>query len=218
MLQRVVDQFVIHFDVAGTSRRCFEVLQDQRGLSVHFMLDLDGTIYQSLDLKERAWHATKANTRSIGIEIANVGAYPLNATAALKKWYRTGPDGKTQLIVPDAEKSEFAEGGAHLHPSRDKPVIGAIHGEKLEQYDFTPQQYEALAHLTATLCTVFPKLRCDYPRNSSGALLKDQIPDAEYLKYQGILGHYHVQRNKVDPGPAFEWDWLIDKSKKLMSH
>ena len=39
------------------------------------MLDLDGTIYQTLDLKEGAWHATDANGRSIGIEIANIGAF-----------------------------------------------------------------------------------------------------------------------------------------------
>ena len=78
LLQRVVDQFVIHFDVCGTSRQCFKVLQDGRDLSVHFMLDLDGTIYQTLDLKERAWHATTSNSRSVGIEIANMGAYPVN--------------------------------------------------------------------------------------------------------------------------------------------
>jgi N-acetylmuramoyl-L-alanine amidase len=35
LLQRVVDQFVIHFDARGTSRRCFEVLHDVRGLSVN---------------------------------------------------------------------------------------------------------------------------------------------------------------------------------------
>src|SRR3954469_12618492 len=74
-LQKVVDQFVIHFDVCGVSRQCFKVLHDYRDLSVHFMLDLDGTIYQTLDLKERAFHATSSNTRSIGIEIANMGAY-----------------------------------------------------------------------------------------------------------------------------------------------
>src|SRR6266496_1114435 len=45
LLQKVVDQFVIHFDVCGTSRQCFKVLHDRRDLSVHFMLDLDGTIY-----------------------------------------------------------------------------------------------------------------------------------------------------------------------------
>ncbi len=51
LLQSVVDQFVMHFDVCGTSRTCFLVLQDERDLSVHFMLDLDGTIYQTLDLQ-----------------------------------------------------------------------------------------------------------------------------------------------------------------------
>jgi hypothetical protein len=66
LLQSVVDQFVMHFDVCGTSRTCFLVLQDDRDLSVHFMLDLDGTIYQTLDLKERAWHATTSNARGKG--------------------------------------------------------------------------------------------------------------------------------------------------------
>lgn len=43
-LQEAVDQFVIHYDAAGTSRQCFKILHDHRCLSVHFMLDLDGTI------------------------------------------------------------------------------------------------------------------------------------------------------------------------------
>ena len=70
-LQQVVDQFVLHYDACGTSRQCFKVLHDLRGLSVHFLLDLDGTIYQTIDLKERAWHATTSHSRAIGIEIAN---------------------------------------------------------------------------------------------------------------------------------------------------
>jgi N-acetyl-anhydromuramyl-L-alanine amidase AmpD len=218
LLRRVVDQFVIHFDVAGTSRKCFEVLQDQRGLSVHFMLDLDGTIYQTLDLKERAWHATKANTRSIGIEVSNVGAYPLDDRGALDKWYQPGPDGKVRLVVPESARSpgSTADTG-DLRPSRDQPVTGIVQNQKLRQYDFTPQQYEALARLTATLCTIFPQIRCDYPRDASGALVTNKLPNADYDRYQGILGHYHVQDNKVDPGPAFQWDQLIDRSKKLMA-
>ena len=87
LLQEKVDQFVVHFDVTGTSRQCFKVLHDQRCLSVHFMLDLDGTVYQTLDLKERAWHATTSNTRSVGIEIANIGAYPLGVAKELDAWY-----------------------------------------------------------------------------------------------------------------------------------
>src|SRR5581483_10012675 len=33
LLQSVVDQFVLHFDVAGVSRQCFNTLQDHRDLS-----------------------------------------------------------------------------------------------------------------------------------------------------------------------------------------
>src|SRR6185437_547188 len=93
MLQQVVDQFVIHFDARGTSRRCFQVLHDQRGLSVQFMLDLDGTIYQTLDVKEAAQHATIANNRSIGIEIANIGAYAVESANRLSTWYRPDSEG-----------------------------------------------------------------------------------------------------------------------------
>jgi len=218
LLQRVVDQFVIHFDAVGTSRGCFEVLQDRRGLSVHFMLDLDGTIYQSLDLKESAWHATKANSRSVGIEVANVGAYPLTQRDRLDQWYRPGPDGKIRIVNPDPSQALASTAGRiDLRPSRDELIVGTIHGQKLQQYDFTPQQYEALARLTATLCTIFPLIKCDYPRDASGALVTRNLPDAEYELYHGILGHYHVQTNKVDPGPAFQWDRLIDSARKFMA-
>src|SRR5215510_6777791 len=100
LLQRVVDQFVIHFDVCGVSRQCFKVLHDHRDLSVHFMLDLDGTIYQTLDLKERAWHATIANSRSVGIEIANMGAYSSEESKALEEWYAKDAGGKVRITIP----------------------------------------------------------------------------------------------------------------------
>lgn len=100
LLQRVVDQFVMHFDVCGTSRTCFHVLHDERGLSVHFLLDLDGTIYQTLDLKERAWHATTSNDRSIGVEIANIGAYPAGGKNPFAEWYQTDASGRTYITIP----------------------------------------------------------------------------------------------------------------------
>jgi N-acetyl-anhydromuramyl-L-alanine amidase AmpD len=59
-------------------------------------------------------------------------------------------------------------------------------------------------------------IKCDYPRDAAGALVTHKIPDAEYELYHGILGHYHVQTNKVDPGPAFQWDRLINSARKLM--
>ena len=106
VLQKVVDQFVIHFDARGTSRRCFEVLHDVRGLSVHFMLDLDGTIYQTLDVKEKAWHATIANDRSIGIEVANIGAYPAADSGVLDRWYQPGAGGDMQMRDPGSGREK----------------------------------------------------------------------------------------------------------------
>jgi N-acetylmuramoyl-L-alanine amidase len=217
LLQEVVDQFVIHFDVAGTSRQCFNTLHDVRDLSVHFMLDLDGTIYQTLDVKERAWHATSSNTRSVGIEIANVGAYPTNNSKALDEWYSRGSNGLVRITIP----KRFGDGGIRTknfvgYPARAETVTGKIQDQELVQYDFTPQQYEALIHLTAALCKVLPKIRCDYPRDTSGQLVPAKLPDQELENYKGVLGHYHVQRNKVDPGPAFQWDYVIGEARELL--
>ena len=217
LLQRVVDQFVLHYDAAGTSRRCFERLHDDRGLSIHFMLDVDGTIYQTLDLKERAWHATVANSRSIGIEIANMGAYATADAKPLSTWYGKDADGKTQLVFPtETDRHSIRDKNVVLRPVRDELVSGPIRGETLYQYDLTAAQYEALSKLTAALCSIFPRLKCDYPRDSDGDPSTETMSEEQWRSFQGIIGHYHIQTNKVDPGPALQWDRIVDGARQLM--
>lgn len=217
LLQQVVDQFVIHFDAEGTSRRCFHTLQDIRGLSVQFMLDVDGTIYQTLDLKERAWHATSSNSRSVGIEIANIGAFELTQTNPFDAWYQH-TNGQTVLTVADPFGAEGILTSNFVgHPARPDPVEGNIQGKDLIQYDFTPQQYRALIKLTAALCRIFPKIRCQYPTNDEGQLITCKLPDEQLTNYEGILGHYHIQTDKVDPGPAFQWDYVIAGARKILA-
>lgn len=216
-LTNVVDQFVLHFDACGTSRQCFKVLHDLRGLSVHFLLDLDGTLYQTLDLKERAWHATTSNTRSIGIEIAHPGAYPRDEPGPLNEWYRRDASGRLRIHLPDHQ----GDGGLRTpgfvgRPARDDLITGVVQGTELVQFDYTPQQYAALTRLTATLCRSFPELRCDYPRGADGRLVPHKLPDDQLNAYQGLLGHFHIQTNKVDPGPAFQWDSLIANARALL--
>jgi N-acetylmuramoyl-L-alanine amidase len=216
-LQRVVDQFVIHFDASGTSRQCFKVLHDQRDLSVHFMLDLDGTIYQTVDVKERAWHATTSNTRSIGIEIANIGAFPSGEAGALNRWYKKGTNGWPEIQIPTQfQPTGIRDVRVPLRPARAELVKGKIQGEELVQYDFTAAQYEALAKLTATLCRVFPHLPCDYPKDVAGQPLSEKLPDDQLQSWQGLLGHFHVQRNKADPGPAFQWEKVAREARHLL--
>lgn len=236
-LQRVVDQFVIHYDVCGTSRQCFRVLHDLRGLSVHFMLDIDGTIYQTLDLKERAWHATTSNDRAIGIEIANIGAYPPplpegggrgaggegdsaaepSPAAALppilQRWYLRDKLG-WYINLP----ASMGDGGVRTpdfvgRPARPEPIRGRIQGSDFIMFDLTPQQYDSLIKLTAALCKIFPNLPCDYPRDADGNLITDTLPADQLATYRGLLGHYHMQKNKIDPGPAFDWERVVRGAK-----
>lgn len=215
LVQDTVDQFVIHYDVCGTSRRCFSVLHDHRTLSVHFMLDIDGTIYQTLDLKERAWHAGTANNRSVGIEIANMGAYPAEKLGTLNSWYKTQEDGTVELTLPESRGDggvrtpEFKSG-----PIRNELVVGTINGRELNQYDLTPEQYAALIKLTATLTKVFPNMALDYPRDENGEHIPGELTEAQAAEFQGLLGHYHVIKSKVDPGPAFQWDYLLEEVEK----
>jgi N-acetylmuramoyl-L-alanine amidase len=176
-----IDQVVIHYDAAGSSRRCFDVLHDNRGLSSHFLIDMDGTIYQTLDVVERARHAGQANDRSIGIEIANVGAY-----------------------------SSDKELKSHRRGARSAPVVGRVQNRRLHQYRFTDAQYDALIELIAALRSALPRIRLDVPRSSSGQYVDTVLSQAELQRFRGILGHYHVSDHKVDPGPAFEWDRLVN--------
>jgi N-acetyl-anhydromuramyl-L-alanine amidase AmpD len=214
-LQRVVDQFVLHYDVCGISKACFNVLHDQRGLSVHFMLDLDGTVYQTLDLKERARHATISNDRSIGIEIANMGAYPPKDTKVLDEWYPKDAAGRPYIRIPARLGDPmFQVPGFVGRPARDERIAGNVQRTDLVQHDLTPEQYAALVKLTAALCRIFPKLTCDYPRDASGALITTKLPDEAWKAYAGVLGHYHVQTNKIDPGPALNWDRLIRGARR----
>jgi N-acetyl-anhydromuramyl-L-alanine amidase AmpD len=220
LLQQKVDQFVLHYDVAGTSRQCFRTLHDVRGLSVHFMLDIDGTIYQTMDVKERAWHATIANDRSVGVEIANIGAYPDDqSTNPLSKWYDTeesASGAQTRITLPAA----LGDGGVRTvgfvgRPARKEPVIGEIQGKQYRQYDFTPEQYASLVRLAATLHLALPRIDLDYPRDAAGQLVTHALTRDECSKFHGVLGHYHIQENKIDPGPAMQWDAVINDARRI---
>eukprot|EP01080_Neovahlkampfia_damariscottae_P005959 gene5959-9958_t len=210
-LQKYVKKFVLHYDVAGYSKNCFRVLHDHRFLSVHFMVDVDGMLYQTVDLKERTHHATITNTDSIGIEIANIGAYPINGNNPFSKWYRKDETGKMRLVLPKgALRNENFVG----RPIRNDPVVGMTQGSRLVQYDLTKQQYATLIKLTAALTKLFPRIKLDYPKEN-GKLRTTKLPDADILKYEGLMGHFHISKTKVDPGPAFQWDLLINGVKKL---
>jgi N-acetyl-anhydromuramyl-L-alanine amidase AmpD len=216
-LKQVVHQFVLHYDEAGCARQCFKVLQDVRTLSVHFLLDVDGTIYQTLDLREKAWHATIANDGSVGVEIAHPGAYPQPMSAPMAVWYEKDELGWRQRFPKWLTETGVRTPDFVARPDRPDIVAGLVQGRVYHQLDFTPQQYAALARLCAGLARVFPRIRLDVPRNADGSVVDHVLPKDELLAFDGIVGHFHVQQNKQDPGPALQWERLLRDARALVA-
>jgi N-acetylmuramoyl-L-alanine amidase len=87
--------FVIlhHTGSAATERGLFVLSDPGRGVSAHYLIARDGTIYQLVDERARAWHAgdsrwgpiTDLNSASLGVELVNDGdlPYPDEQIAAL---------------------------------------------------------------------------------------------------------------------------------------
>ncbi|MEM9379123.1 MAG: peptidoglycan recognition family protein [Planctomycetota bacterium] len=218
-LQRCLDMFVVHYDARGTSQTCFKVLHDRRGLSVHFMIDVDGTIYQTLDLRDTAWHASQTNTRSVGVEIAQIGAYPLTPSGdrTLGSWYADSGE-SVRLVLPKSPKElGVLTPGFEGRPARPSKIVGEVQGEMLQQYDFTPEQYDSLVKLTATLCRHFPLIEPSAPTDARGRVTTVRLSEQEEAEFRGIVGHYHVSSQKTDPGPAFDWKTFLTKVNLRMT-
>ena len=122
-LKRVVQQVVVHLDGLGSALSCFRVLHNERGLSAHFLVDNDGTIYQTAALMDATFHAGGVNEVSVGIEIQNRG----NA----------------------ARYPDYYDAGKH-GPQREK-LFCTVHGQKIYAFDFTKAQYRAMTQLAHAL-------------------------------------------------------------------
>ena len=167
---RKVTQFVNHWDVCLNSRSCLKIL-NQRGISVHFLIDNDGTIYQTMDIHDIAWHAGGRawNNASVGVEISN--AY----YTKYQDWY-----------------------GKHGHGER--PVIrGYVHGAHLKPhlgfYDIQMKAAQALWMAIHRTCQV--PLECPED-DTSGENWTTVYQPAADMTFRGIIHHYHLKKNKID--------------------
>jgi N-acetyl-anhydromuramyl-L-alanine amidase AmpD len=177
-LQQVVSQLVLHFDGCVNSRSCFKSMHNRLrppgskgcGLSAHFMVDADGTIYQTMDLLERAYHAEEANTDSVGVEICNRGKVDRS------EWPKLPPDYRTR-------------------PQRD--VV--INGEHHLAYEFRAEQYDSIVALSRVLLRVFPRIKPMVPEKD-GEPIMETLPDPlSFSGILGHL-HVDLQKQKWDPG------------------
>ncbi|HSF48613.1 MAG TPA: N-acetylmuramoyl-L-alanine amidase [Burkholderiales bacterium] len=101
---------IIHHTTDDTAAEAIATLTDRRRkLSAHYLIARDGTIYQLVDERARAWHAGESywggnsdlNSSSLGIELDNNGDEPFSVTqieALLGLLY----DIKTRHRIPTA--------------------------------------------------------------------------------------------------------------------
>jgi N-acetyl-anhydromuramyl-L-alanine amidase AmpD len=169
----VIRQFVVHHDGCASSDMCFNVLHNERGLSCHFLIDNDGTIFQTCDLALAAWHAAEWNMGSIGVELCNYG------------------DANAQPT--------YYEGGKH-GPPRDKIPI-KINGHKILAYEFTKKQLESFGKLATALTRLLPNLPLEFPQSSPGQQSWETLPEPASFGFAGYISHYHLTQRKWDPGP-----------------
>jgi N-acetylmuramoyl-L-alanine amidase len=171
-LKKVVWEFALHHSGLYRSRDTYETLQ-QRGLSVHFICDDDGVLYQCLDIRERAYHIGTNNAMSVGVEIdsrAVAGQHPDAYDEAHQRKYGVGP----RRIVSDT-----------------------IHGMRMKGFDYSDAQYAALIKLGRALTDIFPLIKPDFARDANGDIIKTELDNPQ--KHRGFIFHLQVTRKKIDP-------------------
>lgn len=185
-LKKIITQMFIHHDGLYRSATTFHVLHIERGLSCTFLLDDNGTIYQTLDVFENAWQSGICNPMSIGIEIASravAGKYPNAYNEKSRKRHRV-----------ESRKKRY----------------DIIHGEKIYGYEYNDKQYKALIKLGIFLSDFFPLIGghvvADFPRKN-GEILKTNL--LKPIKHHGFICHYQASSHKIDP-ISFDHDRFLN--------
>jgi hypothetical protein len=168
--KREVTSFVSHWDVCLNTRSCYNVLK-KRGISVHFGIDNDGTIYQFMDCNHIAWHAggSRWNNKSIGVEISNA-YYPKYQT-----WYK-----------------------AHGYGPRPSWRGKKVHNGVLEPFlGFYDVQLEALQALMEAMHNIYG-IPYECPIGTDGMTATGIDSKAAAGNFKGFVSHYHLTKRKID--------------------
>ena len=177
--ERVSTMFMVHWDMCLSSKSCFNVLK-KRKLSVHFLIDNDGTIYQILDCNHIGYHAGnwKVNTKSIGVEISNA-YYPKYQDIYRSEGFGPRPTWKN----------------AQVHGRTLDPFLGF--------YSCQEQAFQALAKALHKAYDIPLKAPM-----KDGNLITGVVPEVCEGTFKGVINHYHVTERKIDCA-GFDLDKIL---------
>ncbi len=181
--QDVVKGVLIHSDITPDAATCYRVLLS-RGLSTHFMIDWNGVIYQGTDPMRQAMHGGGAE----------------NTLKDANHW-TIGIDMNCMLVKMTGDTKPSGSQGVR------QVFEATINGEPWRSIGYTDAQYDALVKLLRGLKQLFTKIVLMPPIGADKQVLLEQTEID--LEKCGIFGHYHINAQKIDPGPGFEWTRLI---------
>lgn len=199
---------IVHHYTAGyTADQCYDVLS-KRGLSVHFTIERDGTLYRYLDDGNRGWHAgygqwggrSNMNHHAFGIEVVNFG------------W-------------ADGEFTGSSPHGVYRWKSTSDPEIFPSDREfyRDERYKNTKVRV-----VTKQECARFVDHRGNWDGKYWAIYPSAQVEATAWQTFQwmkeykilpeNVIGHEHVTpHRKSDPGPAWPWrkidEYIIGKAR-----
>lgn len=94
-------------------------------------------------------------------------------------------------------------------PRRIHPLVGPveIHGQQFRAFGPTPAATESALLVTSALLDAYPSIPATLPANHEGALIGRVADDP---RRYGVVGHYHWEAQRWDPGPGFDWQAFAD--------
>lgn len=184
------DLIVLHFTAGGTASGAFRSWTTTPGkVSTAFILDLDGTVYQTFDPKYWGYHLGikgpfaqnwKHDKRSIAIEVVNFG--PLKMV------------GEDLCSWPANYTNKFCK----------KTDVDKYVPRKYRGFDYyaalTAQQVTAIPNLVKHLTSTY-----DIEHVIPGPEKREEFDLKFFSEWKGIAAHQNYRSDKFDIGPAFDW-------------
>jgi N-acetyl-anhydromuramyl-L-alanine amidase AmpD len=186
------DKIALHFTAGSSADSAATSLATPDYISVPFIVDKDGTIYQCYSTKYWAFHLGVKNAGkgefdkvSIAIEIVNEGPL-VQKNDGLYWWPRNfnvrfcgleDTDRYYKLSKPWRDYSYFTT--------------------------YTAAQYDSLGKLVAYLCVMH-----DIPPTMIPGI-GSELVTVEFLRaFKGIFTHHNIRADKTDCSPALNYDYL----------
>jgi len=179
---------VLHFTAGQSARSAYDTWRgDPRRIATAYIVDRDGTIYETFDPRYWASHlgitgGPVHDKRSIGIEIANVGPLTLSPDRKALNWWV----GQRFCAIEDEDQY------------RKRSYRG------FDYYAAFPEvQVSAVAALAQHVTERFGIAKTFAPESR-----RLEFDATFFASFKGIATHANFRSDKFDIGPAFDWNAL----------